>query len=69
MSLYDSTWDWTPVFQTVGEHSNHYANEKVNKLVYMDDIQLLGENEKELENLLQTVRIYSQDIGMEFGFE
>ena len=26
-------------------------------------------NEKELENLLQTVRIFSQDTGMEFGFE
>ena len=27
----------------------------------------LLKNEKELENLMQTVRIYSQDIGMEFG--
>ena len=25
--------------------------------------------EKELETLIQTVRIYSQDIGMEFGIE
>ena len=23
---YDSTWDWTPVSRTIGEHSNHYAN-------------------------------------------
>ena len=23
---YDSTWDWTPFFQTIGDHSNHYAN-------------------------------------------
>ena len=23
---YDSTWDWTPVFQDIDEHSNHYAN-------------------------------------------
>ena len=22
---YDSTWDWTPVSQAIGEHSNHYV--------------------------------------------
>ena len=35
----------------------------------MDDIKLLSNNEKELEKLIQTVRIYSQDIGLEFGIE
>ena len=35
----------------------------------MDDIKLLAKNEKEMETLIQTVRIYSQDIGMEFGIE
>ena len=24
---YDSTWDWTPVSQDIGEHSTHQANE------------------------------------------
>ena len=37
--------------------------------MYMDDIKLFATNEKELETLIQTVRIYSQDIGMEFGRE
>ena len=23
--LYNSTWDWTPVTQAIGEYSNHYA--------------------------------------------
>ena len=23
---YDSTWDWTQVFQAIGKHSNHHAN-------------------------------------------
>ena len=23
---YDWTWDWTPVSQAIGEHSNHCAN-------------------------------------------
>ena len=33
----------------------------------MDDIKLFAKNEKELEILIQTVTIYSQDIKMEFG--
>ena len=43
--------------------------EKINHLLYMDDIKLFAKNEKELETLIHTVRIYSQDIGMEFGIE
>ena len=35
----------------------------------MDDINLFAKNEKELETLIHAVRIYSQDIGMEFGIE
>ena len=35
----------------------------------MDDIKLFAKNEKELETLINAVRIYSQDIGMEFGIE
>ena len=37
--------------------------------MYMDVIKLFAKNEKELETLIHTVRIYSQDIGMEFGIE
>ena len=37
--------------------------------MYMDDIKLFAKNEKELETLIDAVRIYSQDIGMEFGIE
>ena len=37
--------------------------------MYMDDIKLFAKNEKELETLIHAVRIYSQDIGMEFGRE
>ena len=43
--------------------------EKINHLMYMDDIKLFAKNEKELETLIHAVRIYSQDIGMEFGIE
>ena len=35
----------------------------------MDDIKLFAKNEKKLETLIHTVRIYSRDTGMEFGIE
>ena len=35
----------------------------------MDDIKLFSKNEIELEALIHAVRIYSRDIGMEFGRE
>ena len=35
----------------------------------MDDIKLFTKNEKELKTLIQAVRIYNQDIGMEFDIE
>ena len=37
--------------------------------MYIDDIKLLAQNEKELETLIQTIRIHSPDIGMDFGIE
>ena len=40
---------------------------KINHLMYMDDIKLFAKNEKELKILIQAVRIYSQDIGMELA--
>ena len=35
--------------------------------MYMDDIKPFAINEKELETLIKTVTIFSQDIGIEFG--
>ena len=43
--------------------------EKVNHLVFMDDLKVYAKNEKSLDSLIQTVRIFSKDIGMEFGIE
>ena len=45
------------------------SQEKINHLMNMDDIKLFAKKEKELDTVLQAVRIYSQDIGMEFGIE
>ena len=37
--------------------------------MYMGDIKLFTKKENELEILIHEVRIYSQDIGMEFVIE
>ena len=37
--------------------------------MYTDGMKVFAEHEKELETLIQAIRIYSQDIGMEFGKE
>ena len=43
------------------------SEEKINHLLFMDDLKLYSKNEKELDSLVQTVRIFSDDIGMDFG--
>ena len=49
----------------------HFASnrQKVNHLLFMDDLKLYTSNEKSLESLIQTVRVFSNDIGIEFGVE
>ena len=51
------------------EYKLSKSQEKINHLMYMDDIKLFAKNERELETLIQTVRIYCQDIEMDFGIE
>ena len=41
---------------------------KINHL-FMDDLKLYVKNEKGLDSFVQTVRFFSDDIGMEFGIE
>ena len=43
--------------------------EQINHLMFMDDIKLYAKNESGLDALVQSVRIVSNDIGMEFGVE
>ena len=50
-------------------HKFHKSHEKINHLVYMNNIKLFAKTEKESETLIQPVSTYSQDIGMEFAIE
>ena len=36
-------------------------------ILFMDDLKLYSRREKGLDSLVQTVRVFSEDIGMEFG--
>ena len=45
------------------------SKEKINNLLFMDDLKLYSQNEEGLDSLVQTVRVFSEDIGMEFGIE
>ena len=44
------------------------SKEKINHL-FMDDLKLYSRSQKGLDSLVQTVRVFSEDIGMEFGIE
>ena len=45
------------------------GKEKINHLLFMDDLKLYGRTEKGLDSLVQTICVFSKDIGMEFGIE
>ena len=45
------------------------GGEKINHLLFMDDLKLYGKNENEIKELVSTVEVFSQDIGMEFSIK
>ena len=42
---------------------------RINHLLFINDLKLFAKNEKEIDSLAQTVRVYSEDIGIQFGVE
>ena len=42
-------------------------NQKLNHLLFMADLKLYAKRERELDLLIQTLRICSDDVGMVFG--
>ena len=42
---------------------------KINHLLLMDDLKVYGKDKAEIESLVSTVQLISQDIGMEFGIK
>ena len=44
------------------------SKDKINHLLFRDDLKLHSRNEKELDSLIQTACVFS-DIGMQFGIK
>ena len=40
---------------------------KINHLLFMDDLKMFAKNKNEIDSLVSTVQMISQDIGMQFG--
>ena len=59
----------SPLLFVIGLIPLSHVLRKVNKgyLLFMDNLKLYGNSEKEAERLTNTVRIFSKDIAMEFG--
>ena len=45
------------------------SKEKINHLLFMDDLKLYSRSDKGFYSLVQTVCVFSEDIGMEFGIK
>ena len=42
---------------------------KLNHYLFMDDLILCAKNKNQIDSLVQTVHIFSEDIGMQFGIK
>ena len=45
------------------------GSRKINHLLFMDDLKLYGKTERELNSLVNTVHVITEDIGMKFGMD
>lgn len=43
------------------------GNLRMNHLLYMDDLKIFGKSEREIESLVRTVQVISNDVAMECG--
>ena len=43
--------------------------EKINNLLFLDNLKVYGRNEKGFDSLVKTVCVFSEDMGMEVGIE
>ena len=53
--------------QTKAGYQFKGRHEKINQLLYIDDLKLCGKDEAQIDSLFKSVYMFSTDIGMEFG--
>ena len=61
-------WTHSPVKDDQLELMGKFAWSEIVQII-INHLKLFAKNEKELETLIQAIRIYNQDIGMEFNIE
>ena len=59
----------THILRTANPGYEFRTGETINHLLFMDDLKLYSKSEKALDPFIQTVRIFSEDIGMQFGMD
>ena len=59
----------THVLRIVNPEYEFRTGEAINHLLFMDDLKLYSKIERVLYSLIQTVRIFSEDIGRQFGID
>ena len=59
----------THILRTANPGYEFQTGETINHLLFMDDLKLNSKSEKALDSLIQTIRIFSDDIGMQFGID
>ena len=58
-----------PILRKVKSRYTLKNGEKLNHLLFMDDLKIFAKSEREVNGLVSTVQILSNDIGMEFGIK
>ena len=61
-----------PLSEVLHKAGKEYAlhnGMKINHLLYMDDLKLYSKKESDITSLINTVKIFSQDINMQFGID
>jgi len=48
-------------------YGEHTTKTKISHLLYMDDLKLIAKSEEGFQKQIQSVRVFSDDIHMEFG--
>ena len=57
----------TLILRTAGPDYEFRTRETINHLLFMDDPKLYSKFERAMGSFIQTVRIFREDIGMQFG--
>jgi len=50
-------------------YEEHKIKTKISHLLYMDDLKPIAKSEEEFQKQIQRVKIFSDDINMEFAFQ